>query len=115
MAHWRLFSWLAQVSQAHDFDIRNLSNDMVFEATEPARTLGMCGNHLWSLAVATGHDKDIPILLRDVTEPSNDRNGYTRTWCLHDHGSKPYPRAATVPYVAISHVWLEGTGAGVQK
>lgn len=42
-------------------------------------------------------------------------NGYSRTWWLGDHSTRPHPRAPAVPYVAISHVWSDGTGAGVQK
>ncbi|KAL4734762.1 hypothetical protein BDV11DRAFT_197557 [Aspergillus similis] len=165
---YEVLSWLAQVDQVQDFDVRrNIPDDAVFEASVKARSLGICENRLWNLSVATGYEKDIPILLREASSEksniSNERSfrhlhhdscpaefcffsdqdstsveqlhkcfskrcgllqfplqesgskSSSRTWWLGDHSTKPHPRASAVPYVAISHVWSDGTGAGVQK
>ncbi|KAL5047500.1 hypothetical protein BDW71DRAFT_206257 [Aspergillus fruticulosus] len=165
---YEVLSWLAQVDQVQDFDIRrNIPDDAVFDALGKARSLGICENRLWNLSVATGYEKDIPILLREATNGKLNKirdgsfrhlhhdscpaefcffsdqdstnveqlhkclskrcgllqfplheaggNSCSRTWWLGDHSTRPHPRASAVPYVAISHVWSDGTGAGVQK
>ncbi|OJJ08122.1 hypothetical protein ASPVEDRAFT_89353 [Aspergillus versicolor CBS 583.65] len=165
---YEVLSWLAQVDQVQDFDIRrNIPDDAVFGALGVARSLGICENRLWNLSVATGYEKDISILLREARNGKLNKvhdgsfrhlhhdncpaefcffsdqdstsveqlhkclskrcgllqfplhevetNSCSRTWWLGDHSTKPHPRAAGVPYVAISHVWSDGTGSGVQK
>ncbi|OKL60257.1 hypothetical protein UA08_04794 [Talaromyces atroroseus] len=167
-----LLNFMWQATNADPILTRHISTGVVSKAIERAGGLGICRNRLWNLAIASGDEKHLAILM----QLTNNNNGDTKakvsddkrfrqqpkhescsaescvfnnvdstnvrqlhkcptkdcgllefpldnmlletsrepyTWWI-DHSNRPY-LTQEADYVAVSHVWSDGTGAGIQK